>query len=82
MNARETYNAIESGNQKDAQQALFQLLAMVQELSTATLEMAHSVKQLIGRDPLDQRSRLWLGEFLELPRRKRAAIKEQGTDAE
>ena len=70
MNARETYDAIQSGNQQDAQQALFQLLAMVQELSTATLETAHSVKQLIGYDPLEQRSRQWLSEFLELPRSK------------
>jgi hypothetical protein len=69
MNARETYNAIESGNQKDAQQAMFQLLAMAQELSTATLEMAHSVKQLIGYDPLSHRLRQWLSEFLELPRK-------------
>lgn len=71
MNARETYNAIQTGNREDAQQALFQLLAMVQELSTATLETAHSVKQLIGYDPLGQRPRQWLSEFLELPRTKR-----------
>ena len=70
MNAREVYNAIQTGNREDAQQAMFQLLAMVQELSTATLEMAHSVKQLIGYDPLGQRSRLHLSEFLELPRKE------------
>jgi hypothetical protein len=71
MNARETYNAIQSGNQKDAQQALFHLLAMVQELSTAALQIAHNVKQLIGYDPLEQRPRLWLTEFLELPKGKK-----------
>lgn len=71
MNARETYNAIQTGNREDARQALFQLLAMVQELSTATLETAHSVRQLIGYDPLGQRSRQWLSEFLELPRRSK-----------
>ena len=70
MNVRETYNAIESGNRQDTQQAMFQLLGMVQELSTATLEMAHSVERATGRDPLGQRSRQWLSEFLELPRRK------------
>jgi len=71
MNSRETYNAIATGNREDAQQALFQLLAMVQELSTATLEMAHNVEGQTGHDPISSRSRLWLSEFLELPRRKR-----------
>ena len=70
MNARETYDAIATGNQKDAQQALFQLLGMVQELSTATLELAYHVERLNGKDALNSRSRLWLSEFLELPRRK------------
>lgn len=46
MNARETYNAIQSGNQQDAQQAMFQLMGMVQELATATLEMAHTVERI------------------------------------
>jgi hypothetical protein len=70
MNALETYNAIQTGNREDARQALFNLLAMVQELATATLEIAHSVEKATGRDPLGQRPRLWLSEFLELPRRK------------
>jgi hypothetical protein len=75
MNAREVYNAISSGNREDAQQALFQLLGMVQELSGAVLAIAHDVEHgRSGRDPLTSRSRLWLSEFLELPRR------EQGLD--
>lgn len=69
MNARETYNAIQSGNQQDAQQAMFQLLGMVQELATATLEMAHTVEEFTGHDPLGQRPRQWLSEFLELPKK-------------
>jgi hypothetical protein len=69
MNARETYNAIASGNSEDSRQALFQLLGMVQELSTATLELAYHVEWLNGKDALNSRSRLWLTEFLELPPR-------------
>lgn len=68
MNARETYNAIQSGNQQDAQQAMFQLMCMVQELATATLEMAHTVEEFTGHDPIGQRPRQWLSEFLELPK--------------
>jgi hypothetical protein len=72
MNARETYNAIQTGNQKDAQQALFQLLGIVQELSGAVLAVAHDVEHgRSGRDPLTSRSRLWLSEFLELPSRRK-----------
>lgn len=71
MNARETYNVIQSGNQRDAQQAMFQLLGMVQELATATLEMAHTVEEFTGHDPIGQRPRQWLSEFLELPKVKR-----------
>lgn len=69
MNARETYNAIQTGNQHSAQQAMFQLLGMVQELATATLEMAHTVEEFTGHDPLGQRPRQWLSEFLELPKK-------------
>jgi hypothetical protein len=69
MNARETYNAIQSGNHSDAQQAIFQLLGMVQELATATLEMAHTVEEFTGHDPIGQRPRQWLSEFLELPKK-------------
>lgn len=65
MNARETYNAIQSGNQRDSQQAMFQLWGLVQELATATLEMAHTVEDT-GHDPIGQRPRQWLSEFLEL----------------
>jgi hypothetical protein len=68
MNARETYNAIATGHREDQQQALFQLLGMVQELSTATLELAGRLERLNGKDALNPRSCLWLREFLELPR--------------
>lgn len=71
MNVRETYNAIQSRNQQDAQLALFQLLGMVQELATATLEMAHTVEEFTRHDPIGQRPRQWLSEFLELPKAKR-----------
>lgn len=71
MNARETYNAIQSGNRQDAQEAAFQLLAMVQELSTAVLTIAHTVEEFTGHDPIEQRPRLWLSEFLELPKRRK-----------
>lgn len=70
MNARETYNAIQSGSREDAQQAMFQVLGMVQELATAMLEMAHTLEGLTGNDPLGQRPRQWLTEFLELPKKK------------
>lgn len=70
MNARETYNAIQSGNQKDAQRALFQLLGMVQELSSGILEMVYCIEKATGQDSLGQRPRQWLREFLELPRGK------------
>lgn len=70
MNAREIYNLIQTGNQQDAQRALFEMLSLLQELSTAMLETSYSVKQLTGRDPMGQRPRQWLGEFLELPKRK------------
>lgn len=68
MKAREIYNLIQSGNQQDAQQALFEMLSLLQELSTAMFEVAYDVKQLALRDPMGQRSRQWLSEFLELPK--------------
>jgi hypothetical protein len=70
MKAREIYNLIQTGNQQDAQQALFAMLALTQELSTAMFEVAYEVKQLSLRDPMGQRSRQWLSEFLELPRKE------------
>lgn len=69
MNARKIYNLIQTGNQQDAQQALFAMLSLLQELSTATFEVAYEVKQLTLRDPMGQRSRQWLSEFLELPKK-------------
>lgn len=77
MNAKETYAAIQTGNRADTQEALLQLLGMVQELSTATLELAYTVEKLTGKDPLTSRPRLWLSEFLELPNRQA----KRGTDA-
>ena len=70
MNAKETYAAIQTGNRADTQEALLQLLGMVQELSTATLELAYTVEKLTGKDPLTSRPRLWMSEFLELPNRQ------------
>lgn len=69
MKAREIYNLIQTGNQQDAQRVQFEMLHMLQELSTATLEVAHEVKQLTGRDPMGQRPRQWLSEFLQLPKK-------------
>jgi hypothetical protein len=68
MNASEIYNLIQTGNQQDAQRALFEMLSLLQELSTATLVMAHTVKGFTGHDPIGQRPRQWLSEFLELPK--------------
>lgn len=65
MNAREIYNLIQTGKQQDAQQALVEMLSLLQELSTAMFEVAYEVKQLALHDPLGQRSRQWLSEFLE-----------------
>lgn len=70
MKAREIYNLIQTGNQQDAQRALFEILALLQELSTAMFEVRYSVEQLTGRDPMGQRPRQWLAEFLELPKRR------------
>lgn len=69
MTAREIYNLIQIGNQQDAQQALFEMLSLLQELSTATFEIRYSVEKLTGRDPMGQRPRQWLSEFLELPKK-------------
>jgi ribosomal protein L1 len=71
MKAREIYNLIQTGNQQDAQQALLETLSLLQELSTAMFEVAYEVKQMSLRDPMGQRSRQWLSEFLELPKVKR-----------
>lgn len=65
MNAREIYNAIETGNREDQRQALFELLTMVNALSFAVLELAGSMKLKEGSDPLGYRSRLLLSEFTE-----------------
>jgi hypothetical protein len=70
MNARETYNAIQSGSREGMQQAMFDLLFVTQTLSTAVLQLAGSEKRKTGRDPLEMRWRLLLSEFIELPREK------------
>ena len=67
MNAREVYNAIQTGNRDDQQQALFELLSQVQTLATAVLEIAGERKLRTGKDALSYRSRLILSEFIELP---------------
>lgn len=69
MNAREIYNLIQTGNRQDTQQALSEVLGLLQELSTAMFETSYEIKQLTGRDPLGQRPRQWLSEFLELPKK-------------
>lgn len=71
MTSREIYNLIQTGNSQSMQQALFEMLALTQELATATLEIAHKVKQQTGREPLSSRPRLWLSEFLELPKEQK-----------
>lgn len=76
MNVREAYNAIQAGNQKDTQQALFGLLHQVQVLATAVLELAGDGKLKTGNDPLSFSTRLNLSEFLGLPKR-RTAMSEQ-----
>lgn len=65
MNAREVYNAIESDTRESRQQALFELLTMVNALSFAVLELAGSMKLKEGSDPLGYRSQLLLSEFTE-----------------
>jgi hypothetical protein len=47
------------------------MLSLSQELSTATLVMARTVEEFTGHDPIGQRPRQWLSEFLELPKVKR-----------
>jgi hypothetical protein len=68
MNVRETYNAIARGSREDTRHALFELLAQVQTLATATLEIAGQEKLNTGRDPLSMHSRNVLAEFIGLPR--------------
>lgn len=68
MNAKEIYDAIQTGNRQDAQQALFGLLAHIQTLTIATLEVAGDIRVKSGRDPLASGSRLILSEFLQLPK--------------
>jgi hypothetical protein len=71
MNAREVYDAIQTGNRDAVQQALFELLSQVQTLATATLELAGERKLRDGADPLSMRSRAILGDFIELSREVR-----------
>lgn len=71
MNAREFYDAIQSGSRENQQQVLFELLGLVQTLSTATLELAGDVKLKTGKDPLASRSRNILSEFIGAPTEER-----------
>jgi len=70
MNAREVYYAIESGNRDAQQRALLELASQVQILANAVLEIAGEGQLRTGIDALTQRSRLILGEFIELPPRE------------
>jgi hypothetical protein len=69
MNARELYSLIGRSDTLNQQRALFELLAVVQVLATATLELAGERELATRRDPLTMRSRVVLGDFIELPRR-------------
>jgi hypothetical protein len=69
MNAREVYRVISQGDTDSQRQAVFELLGVVQVLVTATLELAGERELATGRDPLTMRSRVVLGDFIELPRR-------------
>lgn len=66
MNAREMYDAIQSGSRENQQQVLFELLGLTQTISTAVLELAGTEKLRTGKDPLGYKSRLILSEFLGL----------------
>lgn len=65
MNAGEVYDAIATGTREGQQQALFELLSMVNVLSFAVLELAGEMKLKTDKDPLGSRSRLILSEFTE-----------------
>lgn len=66
MNSREMYSAIQRGTREDQQQVLFELLSVVTVASTAILGLAGYEKLKTGRDPLEDRSRWILSEFIEL----------------
>lgn len=66
MNAREIYDAIQRGDRESNQQVLFELLALMQTVSTAVLEVDGEAKLATANGPLSERSRLILSEFIEL----------------
>lgn len=68
MNAREVYDAIQRNGHNDQQQALFELLLLVQTLSTAVLELAGTEQLKTGNNPLASSSRLILSEFIGAPK--------------
>lgn len=68
MNAREMYNAINTGNREAQQQVSFELMSLVQTLSTAVLVLAGSWELRTGHNPLEQHQQTILRDFLELPR--------------
>lgn len=66
MNAREMYDAIRRNRRDDQQQVLFELLSLLQTVSTAVIEIAGAEQQRTGTDPLAYQRRVLLSEFLEL----------------
>lgn len=66
MNVREVYDTIRSNKPADQQQALFELLSLVETLSIAVLEVAGGLKQTTGGDPLMTKSRERLSEFIDV----------------
>lgn len=71
MNVREVYDAIQSGSREDQQQALFELLAQVQTLGSAVMELDGETRLRTGKHALSESYRLRLREFLELPKERR-----------
>jgi hypothetical protein len=68
LTAREAFYALTEGDEEARRQATLKLLAQVEALSTAVLELAGERKLATGVDPLTMRSRAVLGDFIELPR--------------
>ena len=68
MNAIQIQDAIRCG---DREQVLFDLLTMVQVLSTAVLELNGEVKLRTGVEPLMLKSRVMLGDFIGLEDERR-----------
>lgn len=65
MKSHEIHAVIERLGQEDQKTILSQLLRMVETLSLATLELAGTIKQDTGKDPLSYGPRVILSEFLD-----------------